>query len=221
METQSDRVRTTSATPAFKGTEGEAGKAVEAKHECIEEQPERTAVSPGIGGSVFDYVLIALQQTQAHYSGMADSKASMMITVCSIVLTLGLTRLQDPVLRWPLVGLMVCTFFALLFAILAVLPSIRYPRGADGSVDVLSPSFNLLFFGHFSYLSLDHFKSLLRSISRNNAEIYDAIARDLYEQGVVLARKKYRMLRHSYVVFLIGVLIMAVGSIPIALSLTH
>jgi hypothetical protein len=77
-----------------------------------------------------------------------------------------------------LVGLTVCTLFALLFAILAVLPSLRYPRDSAGEVDVLSPGFNLLLFGHFSHLSRDRFESLLDSMMRDEAEIYRMIARD-------------------------------------------
>jgi len=58
-------------------------------------------------------------------------------------------------------------------------------------------------------------------MARDDAEIYRAIARDLYGQGIVLACKKYRMLRYSYVIFLIGVVITAIGSIETAVSLAR
>jgi hypothetical protein len=197
---------------------------MEVRRELLEEQKKLASLASGlfqgVGGSASDNVLRTVQQTQVQFSAMADTKASIMITVCSIVLTVGITRFQDPILRWPLVGLTVCTLFALLFAILAVLPSLRYPRDGAGEVDVLSPGFNLLFFGHFSHLSRDRFESLLDSMMRDEAEIYRMIARDLYGQGVVLGQKKYRMLRYSYVVFLLGIVITAIGSITTLISLT-
>jgi len=205
----------------------EAGRreAVEARLESLDEKVKPNSIGPGLfrelGGSALDNVLRTVQQMQVQLSAMADTKASIMITVCSIVLTVGVTRFQDPILRWPLVGLTVCTLLALLFAILAVLPSLGYPRDGSGGVDILSPSFNLLFFGHFSHLSRQRFESLLDSMARDNAEIYRMIARDLYGQGIVLARKKYRMLRYSYVTFLVGVVITAIGSIETAVSLAR
>jgi len=181
--------------------------------------PERfTNIS---GSSLLDNVLRTVQHGQIQFSAMADTKASIMITVCSIVLTVGITRFQDPILRWPLVGLTGCTLLSLLFAILAVIPSLRYPRDAVGKIDVLSPMFNLLFFGHFAHLSRDRFEELLDEMARDDSEIYRAIARDLYGQGVVLAHKKYRMLRYSYAVFLLGLALTAVGSIETIWSISR
>ena len=163
-------------------------------------------------------VLCTIQQNQVQFTAMADAKASIMITVCSIVLTVGITRFQDPILRWPLVGLTACTLLALLFAILAVIPSLRYPRDAAGAADVLAPGFNLLFFGHFSHLPCERFETLLDAMARDDGAIYRAVARDLYGQGVVLAHKKYRMLRYSYAVFLIGIALTAVAAIEVLFS---
>ena len=171
-----------------------------------------------VGGELIGDVLRTIQQNQVQFSAMADAKASIMITVCSIVLTVGITRFQDPILRWPLVGLTACTLLALLFAILAVIPSLRYPRDASGAPDPLASGFNLLFFGHFSHLSRDRFEAMLDAMARDEGEIYRAVARDLYGQGVVLAHKKYRMLRYSYSVFLLGLVITAIVSVEMLFS---
>lgn len=171
-----------------------------------------------VPGELLGDVLRTIQQNQVQFSAMADTKASIMITICSIVLTVGLTRFQDPILRWPLVGLTLCTLVALLFAILAVIPSLRYPRDASGGPDVQAPGFNVLFFGHFSHLSRERFEERLDAIAHDDGAIYRAVARDLYGQGVVLAHKKYRMLRYSYSVFLLGIVITAIGAIDVLLS---
>lgn len=160
-----------------------------------------------------DYALRTIQQTQNGLSSMADTKASIMITVCSIVLTVGITRFETPILRWPLVLLTGSILVSLLFAVLAVLPSMAAPRKSDGSLDVDAPWFNLFFFGHFAELSRDRFEEMLIEVARDDARIYAMLARDIYGQGLVLARKKYRMLRWSYLTFFLGIFATAVGAI--------
>jgi hypothetical protein len=164
-----------------------------------------------------DYALRTIQQTQTQLSAMADTKASIMITVCSIVLTVGLTRFQDPVLRWPIVLLTGATVLSLLFAILAVMPGTAFPQTRDGGVDTSAPWFNLFFFGHFAELPRERFEDMLAEVGRDDARIYAMLARDIYGQGLVLARKKYRMLRWSYASFLAGVCSTVLGAIAVAL----
>jgi hypothetical protein len=96
-----------------------------------------------------DHLLRLLQQHHVQLSTMADTKANIIITVSSIVLTLVLGRVTDPSLRVGLMVLGAFTLMALLLAILAVLPKYR------GSIKVggpLPPGFNVLFFGHFAGL---------------------------------------------------------------------
>jgi len=157
--------------------------------------------------------LRTVQQTQNQLSAMADTKASIMITVCSIVLTIGLTRFESPILRWPLLLMTGSVFLALLFAVLAVLPSVGAPRTRDGDLDVDAPWFNLFFFGHFAELPRERFEAMLADVARDDARIYAMIARDIYGQGYVLAHKKYRLLRLSYLTFLVGLLLTLLGAL--------
>ena len=154
--------------------------------------------------STVDYTLITMQSTLVQFSSMADTKANIMITVCSIVLTIGVTQLSSPLLRWPLVLLTISTFVALFLAILAVPPSGRYPRRPDGSTDPDLPGFNPLFFGHFAHLTQDRFVAELARVLADDARIYEAMARDLWGQAFVLATRKYRYLRWAYSVFIVG-----------------
>lgn len=158
-----------------------------------------------LGRNTLDYALRTVQQTQNDMSSLADTKASIMITVCSIVLTIGISRFDVPSLRWPLALLTGSVLVALLCAVRAVLPSLSAPRRQDGSVDVDAPWFNLLFFGHFTELPRDTFEDMLAELARDDARIYGMLARDIYGQGMVLARKKYRLLRWSYLVFFAGI----------------
>jgi hypothetical protein len=184
-------------------------------HRRIAEVP-KDGIPPHFAGlnnsGTLDYALRTVMQSQNQLSAMADTKASILITVCSIVLTVGITRFEAPILRWPLVLLTTCTLFALLFAILTVLPSQASPRTPDGGLDVNSSWFNLFYFGHFAELPRERFEAMLDEVARDDAKIYGMLARDIYGQGIVLARKKYRMLRWSYLTFLLGLVTTALGA---------
>lgn len=147
-----------------------------------------------------DHLLRLLQQHHVQLSTMADTKASIIITVSSIVLTIGLSRLRDPDFRVALLVLSVFTMLALLMAILAVLPKFRGVKRLDGP---LPPHFNLLFFGHFSGLSLDRYlEEMAPRMMPGRA--YDTVLRDVYGLGFYLAQHKYPYLRLSYLFFLSG-----------------
>ena len=91
-----------------------------------------------------DNLLRTAQQHHVALSSMADTKANIIITVSSIVLTLSLGRASDPELRVGVLILAGFTLVALLLAILAVLPKYR-PIRLRG--DALPPQFNLPKFG--------------------------------------------------------------------------
>src|SRR5690349_9719424 len=101
-----------------------------------------------------DVLLRTAQQHHVALSAMADTKANIIITVSSIVLTLSLGKLGDPDLRLSVLTLCVFTLVALLLAILAVLP--KYRPFKLTTVE-LPYEFNLFFMGHFSELSRERF----------------------------------------------------------------
>ncbi len=148
-----------------------------------------------------DNVLRTAQQHHVQLSAMADTKANIIITVSSIVLTLSLGRLTDPELRVSVLILAGFTLVALLLAILAVLPKYR-PIRLDG--ETLPAHFNLLFFGHFAELSRERFLSEMNRVLMPDGTPYSTWAVDLYSLGVYLAHHKYRYLRYSYLFFLTG-----------------
>jgi hypothetical protein len=147
-----------------------------------------------------DHMLRLLQQHHVQLSTMADTKANIIITVSSIVLTLVLGRITDPTLRDGMLVLGVFTLIALLLAILAVLPKFRGARHVTGP---LPPGFNVLFFGHFS--GLDHERFMREMAQRMMpGKAYESVLDDVYGLGLYLARHKYPYLRWSYLFFLTG-----------------
>jgi hypothetical protein len=148
-----------------------------------------------------DNLLRTAQQHHVMLSTMADTKANIIITVSSIVMTLALGHLDNPELRLSVLILSGFSLFALLLAILAVLPKYR-PLRLQG--EELPQHFNVLFFGHFAELSRERFLGEVSRRLGKDGSPYETWARDIYSLGVYLAHHKYRYLRYSYLFFLSG-----------------
>jgi len=148
--------------------------------------------------SSVDNLLRTVQQHHVQLSLMADTKASILITISSIVLTIALSRAGEPHLRPALLTIAATSLVSLLLAIVAVLPMFGEPRPGSNRTR------NILFFGHFSSMSEDDYMDALHAILIDDATLYEAAVRDIHSLGVYLYRKKYRFLRYAYVALLVG-----------------
>ena len=169
----------------------------ESKENCFDKVPEnRTAV---------DNILRVNHGNQMRLGLMADAKANIMITVASIVFSITIANLDNEVMRWPLLAFAFGSFFSLLFAIFAIIPSTDYPKQkGSNEIDRDSPLFNPLFFGHFAHLPIEEYKEDYANTLMTDDKVYDAMAGDIYGQGKVLALSKYKFLKWSYTSFLWG-----------------
>ena len=148
--------------------------------------------------SSVDNILRTIQQHHVQLSLMADTKASILITISSIVLTIALSRSGDPRLRPALLTIAVSSLISLLLAIIAVLPTFRLRRGTSA---------NLFFFGHFASMSEADFMDQMARTLEGDEALYTAAVRDIHSLGVYLYRKKYRFLRLAYIALLSGFII--------------
>ena len=152
-----------------------------------------------------DNILRVNHGNQMRLGLMADQKANIMITVASIVFSITIANLDNEVMKWPLLAFAVGSFFSLLFAIFAIIPSTDYPKKKGSKeIDRDSPLFNPLFFGHFAHLSIEEYKEDYAETLMTDDKVYDAMAGDIYGQGKVLALSKYKFLKWSYSSFLWG-----------------
>ena len=173
------------------------GEEDEKKNHFSRVPEDRTAV---------DNILRVNHGNQMRLGLMADAKANIMITVASIVFSVTIANLDNELMKWPLLVFAFGCFFALLFAIFAIIPKTNYPKDVTGDIDRKSPFFNPLFFGHFAHLPIDEYKDDYAEKLMTDDKIYDALAGDIYGQGKVLALSKYKFLKWSYMSFLWGMI---------------
>lgn len=137
--------------------------------------------------------------TQANLtlSQMADQKASILMGATFVVFTISVGQAGRGAFPLALLVLAISAFLSAFCAVAAILPSIRPPRGTSGSE-------NLLFFGVFTQLSEAEFtERVLRQLGGDET-VFRTMLRDIYQNGQVLQRKKYRYLGLAYRIFLGG-----------------
>ena len=154
-------------------------------------------------------------------SDMADSKAHIMISVNSIIISVLLSVLlknleQFPQYTVPAMLLLTVSLVTIVFAILATRPNI--PKGTFTQTDINEKQVNLLFFGNFFKMSMEDYTSGMLQMMDDRDFLYRSLIKDVYSQGVVLGTK-YQRLRISYNVFMYG-LIVSVIAFAIAAILT-
>lgn len=146
------------------------------------------------------------RQTRSHHaqlSQMADVKASMMLTLASLIITFSIGYLNDPLLRWSVVVMICFCVVTILTAAYAVMPKLNLkirPKMSD-------PNFNILFFGSFFNMDYEEYAGLMNELMHDPTLSYEAQVREIYEMGIYLGRKKYRYIRIAYTSFLLGVIL--------------
>jgi predicted metal-dependent HD superfamily phosphohydrolase len=148
-------------------------------------------------------------------TAMADSKAHMMISTNSIIVSLVVGLLfskidANPHLLVPVVILFAVSLTAIIFAVLATRPKVT--EGKFTKEDIYEKRANLLFFGNFHRMSLEDFEWGMNEMMKDREYLYGSMIRDLHSLGQVLATK-YRYLRISFNVFMYGFILAVIAFI--------
>lgn len=148
-------------------------------------------------------------RTHVEFSSMADSKANIMISVNTLILTAIVAFLAksldaNPYLIPPAAILTLVSLTTLVYAITVTRPKIT--SGKFTSEDIRSKKANLLFFGNFHNMKLEDFEWGMTEMIKDSDYLYSIMIRDYYYLGQVLGQK-YKKLRICYNLFMYGIII--------------
>ena len=155
-------------------------------------------------------------------SGMADTKANIMISINTIILSIIVGVLfrkieEVPQLLIPTLMLVATCLVTIVLAILSTRPNIT--RGKFTREDIKNKQSNLLFFGNFHNMGLADYEWGMKEMLKDYDFLYGSMIRDIYFLGKVLARK-YRFLRLAYTVFMFG-FVASIIAFSIAMMLSY
>ncbi|MEJ7645776.1 MAG: Pycsar system effector family protein [Chryseolinea sp.] len=142
-------------------------------------------------------------------SQMVDSKASILVTINSIILSVIVSVLirkleENSYLLIPTVLLISVCLGTMVFSILASRPNIS--SGKFTREDIKNKRTNLLFFGNFHGMNVDDYLWGMKEMMKDADYLYGSLIKDIYHLGKVLGTK-YRYLRIAYNVFMYGFVI--------------
>lgn len=168
---------------------------------------------PKDAGRGIDTVFRIASNNNQRLSSQADSKAHIMITVNSIIisvlLSLLLRKIEDHQnLAIPSIILLSVNLVTIIFSILATRPHI--PPGTFTKADLDEKRVNLLFFGNFYNMSIEDYAEGMWQMMGDRDFLYGSLVRDVYYQGIALGRK-FKWLRVSYNVFMFGLIISVIA----------
>ncbi|WP_271770314.1 Pycsar system effector family protein [Aquimarina algiphila] len=142
-------------------------------------------------------------------SDIADTKANILLSVNAIIMSLALSNLipkldnpSNQYLIYPTLVFLIFTIASIVLSVLATRPNVT--SGEFTRKEIKEKKVNLLFFGNFHKMPLNEYKWAMTELMGDKDYIYDTMIKDLYFLGKVL-HKKYKILRITYTVFMIGI----------------
>ena len=143
------------------------------------------------------------QQQTLQLSQMADQKASILMGASFLVFSIAVSRAFSGHLPVSLAILAMFAFLSSLCAVIAVLPSVS-PKGEPQGA-------NRLFFGHFAARDEAVWTEDVLERLRDDEAVFRTMLHDIYQNGQVLRRKKYRFLAIAYRLFVFGLVVTLVS----------
>lgn len=150
-------------------------------------------------------------------SDIADTKANILLSVNAIIISLALSnmipKLDAPSNRHLLIPTLILVVFSvasIIMSILSTRPNVT--TGEFTREQVKKKQVNILFFGNFHKMKYEQYQWAINEIIYDKDYIYEALTKDLYLLGVVL-NKKYMLLRKTYTVFMVGIIVSVISFI--------
>ena len=148
-------------------------------------------------------------------SVMADNKAFIMISVNSILISVGIGLIIGKFVLInkvfiPTIMLLTINVVTIIYSVLATRPGAM--KGTFTREELDNKTVDLLFFGSFYKMPLEEYKSGMMKMMDDSDFLYGTIIKDIYLQARTLGRK-FRLLRYSYNIFMYGMACTVIGYI--------
>jgi hypothetical protein len=150
-------------------------------------------------------LLMAANETNITLSGMADSKASILMGASFVVFSITIGDIAEGKANLPLLVLTLFSFVATIFGVLTVRPA----RLRKSKAPIPAEKINILFFGSYTNANRDDYINEMIKVLSSEEETYRRLTADLYDHGKVLRDDKFSWLYWSFSLFLVGMVVTA------------
>lgn len=155
-----------------------------------------------------DHMIRQTRNNLVSFSQMADTKAHILLSLSSVLLSLSLTQLHDPRFMISITGLDLFLLITIYFALLTVIGKVKVFNRHKNSIN--DPDYSPLFFGNYGDIPYHEYAEHFAEIMNDSDATYEVMVKDIYYAGRYLLTTKYRYIRLAYIFFFVG-LIVSVG----------
>lgn len=149
-----------------------------------------------------------VSKNQYTLNAMIDRKSNILISVNALILSIIIGTVysqldNDPHLIYPVIMILITNLISIAYAIFATRPELEHGGRA---------SKNLMFYGNFHEMDESEYVEGITDLMNQGDELYKTIAKDTFHLGRIIDRK-FKLLRKSFHVFLIGIVLSVLGFI--------
>lgn len=152
-----------------------------------------------------DHLLRQTRMNLVVYSQMADTKANILLSLSSVLLSISLTRIGDPRFTATIVALVGFLLITIFLALMTVIP--RVHGFLHRKYSVHDPNYSPLFFGDYVDISYEDYASDMEEIMNDSDRSYEVMVKEIYHAGVYLVKNKYLYIRAGYMFFFAGLIV--------------
>jgi hypothetical protein len=152
-----------------------------------------------------DHMLRQTRMNLVAFSQMADTKAHILLSLSSVLLSLSLTRIADPSFALALAGLDLFLLLTIFFALLTVIGKVKVFNRKIHSVN--DPDYSPLFFGNYGDIPYEEYARHFEEIMNDSDATYEIMVKDIYHAGTYLLQTKYKYIRIAYLYFFTGLIV--------------
>jgi hypothetical protein len=152
-----------------------------------------------------DHMLRQTRMNLVAFSQMADTKAHIILSLASVLLSLSLTQIADPRFTLSIAGLDLFLLITIFFALLTVIGKIKVFDRKKHSVD--DPDYSPLFFGNYGDIPYEEYARNFAEIMNDSDATYEVMVKDIYFAGTYLLQTKYKYIRLAYLCFFTGLIV--------------
>ena len=155
-----------------------------------------------------DHMLRQTRMNLVAFSQMADTKAHIILSLASVLLSLSLTRITDPRFTLSIAGLDLFLLVTIFFALLTVIGKLKVFDRRKHSVN--DPDYSPLFFGDYGDIPYEEYARNFAEIMNDPNATYEVMIKDIYFAGTYLLRTKYKYIRLAYLYFFTGLIVSSI-----------
>ncbi len=198
---------------------------------CKKERCSRSSCRPRVKGKEFkagssrgiETMLRSAYRTHLDLTSLADNKASIMITINGLIISILLATggsvvafADNNLYILPIIVLLISGFISMFYAVVSARPiAARCCDAVKRPEDFLKGQANVMYFMDNADLSNEEYVEVMKAVMEDKNMVYEDMVSYIHTMSVII-RRKFFLLRTSYSVFIVGLGLCIVTFIGVA-----